>query len=121
MVDNEFIWRGYRIGFNSHGRILRSLFMLHNESVNVWTHLIGAIMFICLIGYTFTYMAPPAIESPSLATRSLFNIQGWFSDGLLARDRDSAALGSLLSLENSSESDDKKPSFKDALNNPMKE
>jgi hypothetical protein len=33
--DNEFIYSGYRINFNSTKKIVRSLFMMHNESVNV--------------------------------------------------------------------------------------
>ena len=46
LVDNEFIHRGYRIGYNkSIKSILRSLFQFHNESVNVWSHLIGMLFF----------------------------------------------------------------------------
>lgn len=77
MVDNEYIWRGYRVGFNSKTKILRSLFMVHNESINVWSHLIGAICFVVLIAYTFTYMAPPALDANMHAAegpRSIFNI-----------------------------------------------
>ena len=61
MRDNEYILGGYRIGFNSKRRILRSLFMIHNESVNVWSHLIGATLFVLLIVYTSIYLAPPSI------------------------------------------------------------
>jgi adiponectin receptor len=46
--DNEYIHTGYRINFNSPRKIFRSLFMPHNELVNVWTHLIGAILFLIL-------------------------------------------------------------------------
>jgi adiponectin receptor len=52
--DNEFILRGYRIGFNTKAKIIKSLFMLHNESVNVWSHLIGVFVFIALFIYTTT-------------------------------------------------------------------
>jgi hypothetical protein len=61
MRDNEYIFRGYRIGFNSKRKILKSLFMIHNESVNVWSHLIGAFFFILLIFYTLFYLAPPGL------------------------------------------------------------
>ncbi len=50
--DNEFILRGYRIGFNTKTKIIKSLFMLHNESVNVWSHLFGMLVFIALLIYT---------------------------------------------------------------------
>lgn len=52
LQDNEFILRGYRIGFNSRPKILKSLFLLHNETVNVWSHLIGVIVFLGLLIYT---------------------------------------------------------------------
>ena len=41
LLDNEYILRGYRINFNTKMKIFKSLFMLHNETVNVWTHLLG--------------------------------------------------------------------------------
>jgi len=50
--DNEFIHTGYRLNFGSTKRILKSLFMIHNESVNVWSHLFGAILFLVLVIYT---------------------------------------------------------------------
>ena len=56
LIDNEYIQRGYRINFNSHGEIFKSLFMLHNESVNVWSHLIGVIIFFCLLIWTIFYL-----------------------------------------------------------------
>jgi Haemolysin-III related len=52
LKDNEYILRGYRIGFNTKKLILRSLFMLHNETVNVWTHLIGVLVFLVLLIWT---------------------------------------------------------------------
>ena len=52
--------------------------MVHNESVNVWTHLIGAICFIGLILYTFTYLAPPGLDD--LSDQPIFrdHQHGWF-------------------------------------------
>lgn len=53
LVDNEFIRRGYRIGYHrSIKSILRSLFEFHNESINVWSHLLGMFFFGSLIFYT---------------------------------------------------------------------
>lgn len=54
LLDNEFIHRGYRVNFNSIKKVLGSLFMVHNESVNVWSHLGGALLFIVFIIYTAT-------------------------------------------------------------------
>jgi hypothetical protein len=57
--DNDYILHGYRINFNTVGRILRSLFMIHNETVNVWSHLIGVLVFIGLIVYTVLWRGHP--------------------------------------------------------------
>lgn len=54
---------GYRIGFNKKRDVFKSLFIWHNESTNVWTHLIGVFIFIGLIIYTSIYMAPPGVFS----------------------------------------------------------
>eukprot|EP00826_Nyctotherus_ovalis_P056025 TRINITY_DN749_c0_g1_i3.p4 TRINITY_DN749_c0_g1~~TRINITY_DN749_c0_g1_i3.p4 ORF type:complete len:132 (+),score=40.69 TRINITY_DN749_c0_g1_i3:164-559(+) len=48
LQDNEYIHTGYRVSFNTVRRVLRSLFMAHNESVNVWSHLVGAGIFLAL-------------------------------------------------------------------------
>lgn len=40
LKDNEFITSGYRAN-SSFSNALRSLFQIHNETGNVWTHLIG--------------------------------------------------------------------------------
>ena len=55
--DNEYIKRGYRNNFNSIKKILRSLFMVHNESVNVWTHLLGLFLVFALLFYTANYIS----------------------------------------------------------------
>ena len=50
-IDNEYIIRGYRINHNTNGRSIKSIFVCHNETVNIWTHLLGALTFavICFI------------------------------------------------------------------------
>jgi hypothetical protein len=50
-VDNKFIQSGYRCNFKSKRSVLRSMFMLHNETTNIWTHFIGFISIIMLILY----------------------------------------------------------------------
>lgn len=51
LMDNEFIVHGYRLHFNSVKKILKSLFLFHNETINIWTHLIGALIFLILSFY----------------------------------------------------------------------
>ena len=58
MRDNEYVKRGYRINFTSFKRILKSLFMCHNESTNVWSHLCGALLFVMFIVYIVAWIVP---------------------------------------------------------------
>ncbi|TKA71704.1 hypothetical protein B0A55_07149 [Friedmanniomyces simplex] len=43
LQDSHYIQSGYRPASNSYRTSLASLGYLHNESINVWTHLVGAI------------------------------------------------------------------------------
>lgn len=61
MKDNEHITHGYRIGFNTPKKILRSLFMVHNESVNIWSHFLPALLIFCLIFYLIVFVGPATI------------------------------------------------------------
>jgi adiponectin receptor len=56
--DNDYIHHGYRINFHSCGKILKSLCMCHNETVNIWTHLFGALFVSLLIIITGISVGP---------------------------------------------------------------
>ena len=43
---NPHILNWYRMNFETHVDCLKSLFMVHNESINIWTHLLGTVYFI---------------------------------------------------------------------------
>lgn len=45
LIDNHFILTGYRINFTTPKLTLKSLFICHNESTNIWSHLSGVILF----------------------------------------------------------------------------
>jgi len=51
MVDNRFLFHGYRKNFNCLKSSVRSLFLKHNETMNIWTHLLAAIVFIICMNY----------------------------------------------------------------------
>lgn len=57
--DNEFIISGYRADWSAW-QSLRSLFQLHNETGNVWTHLIGFLLF-AILTVRLVYMAPQPV------------------------------------------------------------
>ncbi|EGR33039.1 hypothetical protein IMG5_063250 [Ichthyophthirius multifiliis] len=61
--DNIYIQSGYRINFSSTKNMLKSLFMVHNELVNIWTHIIGAIVIILLCVYISTSIGNIDIHS----------------------------------------------------------
>jgi len=48
--------------------------MVHSETMNVWTHLIGALLFLAMVPYVLVYLTPSSLhENPSL-------VQRWTSD-----------------------------------------
>ena len=50
--DNEYIKTGYILHCNTFKKTFKSLFMWHNETINIWSHLLGALFFFALIFYT---------------------------------------------------------------------
>ena len=44
--ENPYLLHGYRKNFNGVWECLKSLFMLTNETVNVWSHVIGVVWFL---------------------------------------------------------------------------
>ena len=73
MKDNEHITEGYRINFNTPAKILKSLFMVHNESVNIWTHLGAAIFVITFIIYVFLMTTSPIVSDKMLLYKESLN------------------------------------------------
>ncbi|RYP81799.1 hypothetical protein DL769_001839 [Monosporascus sp. CRB-8-3] len=58
--DNHFIRSGYREESNSYWKSFTSLFYVHNEFVNIWTHATGAIIF-PLLGLWLYHVITPRI------------------------------------------------------------
>lgn len=61
MHDNHYIHSGYRPQSNSYYTSATSIGSLHNETVNIWTHLIGAIS-AALSAITLFYAIAPRFE-----------------------------------------------------------
>lgn len=51
MQDNEFIHSGYR-AYYSVVECMKSLFHIHNETVNIWTHLVGTLFYFGILFIT---------------------------------------------------------------------
>ncbi|KAF3923144.1 hypothetical protein ABW20_dc0107978 [Dactylellina cionopaga] len=54
--DSEFIFHGYRPEFNSARACFNSLYYMHNETLNIYTHLIPAVATALLEGFFFKYL-----------------------------------------------------------------
>lgn len=57
--DNEFLHHGHRPQLNSFLACFKSIFRIHTETGNIWTHLLGFIAFIAVASY---FLTRPSIE-----------------------------------------------------------
>ena len=69
VVYNTSVLTGYRRWDVSFGACLRSLFQLHNETGNIWTHLLGFLYFGSLLHSTLSEL-PEASDAERLAIGS---------------------------------------------------
>ena len=53
LLDNEFLISGHRPPMPSVKECFASIFRLHTETVNIWTHLLGTLFFV-IVGIYFT-------------------------------------------------------------------
>nr|KAJ3417708.1 hypothetical protein HK105_000897 [Polyrhizophydium stewartii] len=72
-TDNAFIYRGYRRITNSYRGCFLSLFYVHNESGNVYTHLVGVLLFLVLIP-VFFFVLTPSVPTTSWHDAAVFCI-----------------------------------------------
>ncbi|KAG5931895.1 hypothetical protein E4U53_001553 [Claviceps sorghi] len=75
--DNAFIHSGYRQFRASYRHSFQSLFYLHNESVNIWSHLMGALLAVACAAYAYHVVHPRYEE----ATASDVLVFGCFFTG----------------------------------------
>jgi len=54
LVDNEYLISGHRPPMPSVKQCFASIFRLHTETVNIWTHLLGTLVFIIIATYFLT-------------------------------------------------------------------
>jgi adiponectin receptor len=72
--DNEYLRSKYRNPSNSYKESLRSLFYLHNQTGNIYTHLIGAIVFLVYAVYVYGRISTryPTADASDLLTFGIF-------------------------------------------------
>lgn len=64
LFDNPYILKGYRMSYSTF-MCLRSVFAIHNETLNIWTHLIGFVLFVIAIAFFFTFVFFPRFREPN--------------------------------------------------------
>ncbi|KAJ3373431.1 Adiponectin receptor protein 1 [Allomyces arbusculus] len=60
LQDNEYIHRGYRAAYSMRDA-WRSMLYIHNETGNIWTHLLGLVGFLLLV-FATDHLVPPAAD-----------------------------------------------------------
>ncbi|CAH0519887.1 unnamed protein product [Peronospora belbahrii] len=73
LADNSYIRSGYRLHYSVRDCFL-SLFELHNETLNVWTHMVGSFIFLMLMFYLA--LSGDAL-SPVVDMTDLMTPQSW--------------------------------------------
>ena len=53
--DNEYVKSGYRVNYSSNKEIAWSFFQFHNETVNIWSHFLGKVIFFTIGVLLFIY------------------------------------------------------------------
>lgn len=59
LQDNDFLHRGHRPPLPSFTACFKSIFRLHTETGNIWTHLLGCVAFIGVAAY---FLSRPSVE-----------------------------------------------------------
>lgn len=72
LQDNEYIQEYYRRPGMPIGKSLMSIFGLHNETGNIYTHLVGFILFVCLTVY-MAYEPPTPLAFGHLQVNTLWS------------------------------------------------
>ncbi|KAG7387169.1 Adiponectin receptor protein 2 [Phytophthora boehmeriae] len=78
LADNSYIRSGYRLHYSAR-ECFQSLFELHNETLNVWTHMVGSFIFLMLMVYLAlsSHALSPTADAAALA--GLTTPQKWCS------------------------------------------
>jgi len=59
LQDNDFLKKGHRPPLPSFQECFKSIFRIHTETGNIWTHLLGVVAF---IGLSLYFMTRPSVE-----------------------------------------------------------
>ncbi|CAI2728396.1 unnamed protein product [Schistosoma spindalis] len=78
LKDNDFLLRGHRPQLPSFRECFRSIFRLHTETGNIWTHLIG---FVCFLILSILFLVHPGLN---IHWQEKMVVQVFFTSAILA-------------------------------------
>ncbi|KAK1246375.1 hypothetical protein MKX08_000177, partial [Trichoderma sp. CBMAI-0020] len=78
--DNKYILRGYRPEKADYLAVFTSLTFLHNETCNVHTHLIGALLLPLISPIFLRFLADPQFFNVSSMDYAMFNVYFWYAE-----------------------------------------
>ncbi|UKZ59265.1 uncharacterized protein TrAtP1_000584 [Trichoderma atroviride] len=81
--DNKYILRGYRPEKADYLAVFTSLTFLHNETCNVYTHLIGALLLPLISPVFLRFLADPRFFNVSSMDYAMFNVYFWCAETCL--------------------------------------
>ena len=79
-VDNNYILSAYRPEKADYLEILTSLTFLHNETCNVYTHLIGSVLLPFFATVVLRYLVAPQFRDVSSMDYAMFGLYFWCAD-----------------------------------------
>jgi adiponectin receptor len=79
-VDNKYILRGYRPEKADYLAVFTSLTFLHNETCNVYTHLIGALILPLISPVFLRFLADPRFFNVTSMDYAMFNVYFWCAE-----------------------------------------
>ena len=79
-LDNKYILCGYRTEKADYLEIFTSLTFLHNETCNVYTHLVGALLLPLVATAFLRYLAEPQFLNVSCMDYAMFGIYFWCAE-----------------------------------------
>jgi adiponectin receptor len=79
-LDNKYILGGYRPAKADYVEIFTSLTFLHNETCNVYTHLLGALLLPVVANIFLRYLARPEFLNVTSMDYAMFGIYFWCAE-----------------------------------------
>lgn len=78
--DNQYILSGYRPEEADYLKVISSLTFLHNETCNVYTHLVGALLLPLVATVFLRHLAEPQFLNVSYVDYAMFGIYFWCAE-----------------------------------------